>query len=130
MPTHTSKTQNDQNVMGVEVGKRSGRRSERDEIEKMMVSNLVCVIIDEEMSRLNMREPSIVDAMKDAKIRPSGRGVEEERVERRAGVQKKTKRYIEPSKKQDARPRVRIRRSLRMYEIVELVVDGEERVGE
>lgn len=31
---------------------------------------------------------------------------------RRAGVQKKTNRYIEPSKMQDARPSVRIRLSL------------------
>lgn len=57
----------------------------------------------------------MTEAMKQAKSIPSGRSVgrgeEFNRAALSAGVQKKTKRYIDPSKKQDARPSVRIRRS-------------------
>lgn len=64
------------------------------------------------MRRLKRRAPSMTDAMKQAKIMPRGREEVEDAL--RAGVQKKTKRYMLPSKKQDARPRVRMRVSVRM----------------
>lgn len=68
-----------------------------------------------EERREKRRDPSMQEAMKEANIKPSGREVfgEWECVwaVKRAGVQKNTKRYIEPSKMQDARPRVRIRLS-------------------
>ena len=53
----------------------------------------------------------MTEAMKDANIMPSGREAEGDAAFR-AGVQKKTKRYMLPSKKQDARPRVRMRLSV------------------
>lgn len=65
--------------------------------------------------REKRRDPSMQEAMKEANIRPSGKEVFEELecvwAVKRAGVQKKTNRYMEPSKMQDARPRVRIRLS-------------------
>jgi hypothetical protein len=70
--------------------------------------------------RLNSKEPSITLAIKEAKISPSGSGEEcGGKVAVNAGVQKKTKRYIEPSKKHDARPRVKMRRSVRMVRSTE-----------
>lgn len=44
-------------------------------------------------------------------------------VERRAGVQKKTKRYMDPSKIVEARPRARILGFVRIWE--RLVVSGD-----
>jgi hypothetical protein len=43
----------------------------------------------------------------------------------RAGVQKKTNKYIEPSKKHEARPRVRIRRSVRTVFKTDLAGTGD-----
>ena len=54
-----------------------------------------------EAMRLKRREPSITEDMKQANM-GTLRGFQ-------CGCPEKTKRYIEPSKKQDARPRVRIR---------------------
>jgi hypothetical protein len=67
---------------------------------------------------LKRREPSITEAMKVANIMPKGKSGEPcgklaAAAAFRAGVQKNTKRYIEPSKKQEARPRVRMRLSVR-----------------
>lgn len=65
-----------------------------------------------EMSRLKRSEPSITLAMKEAKIMPRGREwVEGLDAAFRAGVQKNTNKYMLPSKKQLARPRVRMRLS-------------------
>lgn len=65
-----------------------------------------------ETRRLKAKDPSMTDPMKQANIMPKGKsGGEFEPYSWaafKAGVQKKTKRYIEPSKKQDARPRVKI----------------------
>ena len=62
-----------------------------------------------ETTRLNIRDPSMTEPMKQAKIMPSGRDGESACwVAFNAGVQKKTKRYMLPSKKQEARPMVRI----------------------
>lgn len=68
-----------------------------------------------ETRRLKAREPAITDPMKQAKIMPSGNSGDFERdwAALRAGVQKNTKRYILPSKKQDASPRVRMRLSVK-----------------
>lgn len=59
----------------------------------------------------------MTEAMKAAKTMPKGKSGIPWRFSAaaaafKAGVQKKTNRYMEPSKKQDARPRVRIRRSV------------------
>lgn len=66
---------------------------------------------------MKRRDPSMTDAMNVANIMPRGSSVElfdcAAAAAFRAGVQKKTNRYIEPSKKQEARPRVRMRRSVR-----------------
>lgn len=63
--------------------------------------------------RLKNRDPSIIEAMKQANIRPRGRLLVGLCIERRAGVQKKTKRYMEPSKNAEARPRVKMRGEVR-----------------
>jgi len=59
----------------------------------------------------------MTDAINVANIIPKGRSAEPfscaAAAAFRAGVQKKTNKYIEPSKKQEARPRVRMRRSVR-----------------
>jgi hypothetical protein len=113
MPTHSSKTQKLQNVSDSEVERR-GVSKEVEAVAKTMVRRREG---DRswylEMRRLKRREPSMTAAMKEAKIMPRGRE-EDGDAAFRAGVQKKTKRYIEPSKKQDARPRVRMRLSVRM----------------
>ena len=76
-----------------------------------------------ETTKLKSREPSITEPMKQAKIMPRGRSGDVgfgtpvilwDAAALRAGVQKKTKRYMEPSKKQEARPRVKIRLSVMM----------------
>lgn len=73
-----------------------------------------------DIKRLKRRDPTITDAIKAAKIVPNGSdvGFEEEIpcecAAFKAGVQKKTNRYMLPSKKQDARPRVKIRLSANM----------------
>ena len=64
--------------------------------------------------RLNTSDPSIIAPIKLANIMPNGRSPEfpaAMRVAFNAGVQKKTKRYIEPSKKQEESPIVRMRLS-------------------
>lgn len=68
-----------------------------------------------ETRRLNEREPAMTDPMKQANIRPSGKSGDWASVWAAvsAGVQKNTKRYMLPSKKQDARPRVRMRLSVK-----------------
>lgn len=72
---------------------------------------------------MKSNEPNITLAIKEAKMSPSGRGDEfGGKVAVNAGVQKKTKRYMEPSKKHDARPRVRMRRSVRMVRSTDFVV--------
>lgn len=101
-----------------------GASKEEEAVAKMMVSRR-----DGErswyfeISKLKSREPSITEPIKHAKIMPSGRSGDVDfgrlvilwaAAAFRAGVQKKTKRYIEPSKKQDARPRVRMRLSVMM----------------
>lgn len=68
-------------------------------------------------SKLNPRDPAMTEPMKEAKIIPSGRSGDLESecccAALSAGVQKNTKRYMLPSKKQDARPRVRMRLSVK-----------------
>lgn len=63
------------------------------------------------MTQLNSIEPSIIEPMKLAKMMPKGRMLR--RPDSlcdafKAGVQKKTKRYMEPSKQQATRPKVRV----------------------
>lgn len=66
---------------------------------------------------MNAREPAMTEPMKHANIMPSGKegdwGLVRVWAALRAGVQKNTKRYMLPSKKQDARPSVRIRLSVK-----------------
>jgi len=93
---------------GIMVGT-VGRRREREEMKKVRVRMWEWERIEEEVSRVKRREPSITEDMKEANIRPRGREEGLEVVALRKGVQKKTKRYIEPSKMHEARPRVRIR---------------------
>ena len=71
----------------------------------------------------------MTDAINVANIIPSGRSSEPFSCAAaavfRAGVQKKTNRYIDPSKKQDASPRVRMRRSVRTVFRTDLAGTGE-----
>lgn len=83
-----------------------------EEMAKMIVRRRVWVREGKvEESWVKVREPSMTEDMKEAKIMPRGRGGDEGDgcVDLRKGVQKKTKRYMLPSKKQEARPRVKIR---------------------
>jgi hypothetical protein len=70
----------------------------------------------EETRLLKRSDPSMTEAMKVANIMPSGSSAEPfngaAAAVLRAGVQKNTNKYIDPSKKQEARPRVRMRRSV------------------
>jgi hypothetical protein len=74
-----------------------------------------------ETNRLNANDPSMIELIKHANIKPKGRWVdgdtESPRVASRAGVQKNTKRYIEPSKMQDAIPSVKMRLSVKSIEL-------------
>jgi hypothetical protein len=83
-----------------------------DAVEKIMVRSLEggSLVARSGERCVKRREPSITDAMKDAKIIPRGKeGAAGDWVDFKAGVQKNTKRYMEPSKKQEASPRVKIR---------------------
>jgi len=81
---------------------------------------------------VKMREPSMTEAMKEAKIMPRGRGGEDGDgwVDFRNGVQKNTKRYMLPSKKQEARPRVKMRGLVRIRLRTEAVGRGVLVLGE
>jgi hypothetical protein len=86
---------------------------------------------------LKRRDPSMTEAINVANTIPKGnsgdpRGDWVAAAAFRAGVQKKTKRYIEPSKKQEARPRVKIRESLRTNfreDLAGMNVEAEERLA-
>lgn len=97
-------------VVSEEVSR--GARRLEDAVAKMMVRSREGESIWADMRTLKSNEPSMAEAMKQAKIMPRGRGWVD--VAFRAGVQKKTKRYIEPSKKQLASPRVRMRLSVKI----------------
>lgn len=80
-----------------------------------------------EESWVKVREPSITEDMNEAKIMPRGRAGEDGDgwVDLRKGVQKKTKRYMLPSKKQEARPRVKIRGLVKIKLRAEVVGGGD-----
>lgn len=75
---------------------------------------------------VKIREPSMTEDMKLANIMPRGSGGDDGDgwVAFRKGVQKKTKRYMLPSKKQEARPRVKIRGLVKIRVRTELVGSG------
>lgn len=111
MPTQPSKMQKDQNVKyGFLVI--IGTRREEEAVANMMVSKRECEIILEDVRALKMRDPSVTADMKHAKIMPKGR-LSFLEADFRAGDQKKTNRYMLPSKKQEARPSVSIRLSVK-----------------
>ena len=87
------------------------------------------LLISREEALEKKREPSIMLHMKEAKMMPWGRSMEEglsqEGEDRwaalRAADQKKMKRYMEPSKQVDMKPRTRMRLSFMRMEKVLLL---------
>jgi len=116
IPTQASKTQKLQNVNASFLTRTVTRRLLLA-VAKMIVRRRAWDISWYfETRRLKASEPSITEPMKQAKIIPSGRFADEPIwacVAFKAGVQKNTKRYMEPSKKHEARPMVRIRLSVK-----------------
>lgn len=129
MPTQASKTQKDQKVR-VSDFVRTGIKREEEAVANIMVRRREGEMRRwVEIRRLKVREPSITEAMNAANIVPKGRDVVLvcECAAFKAGVQKKTNRYMLPSKKQDARPRVRMRLSVKtvLSALLAGVADGE-----